>query len=333
MKLFKNYVLPTLALGLMLGATSCKKDDDDDMTDNTPDTPTEMKSETYDYNFNNGQLVSSSSYAGSHMDNLMASMTVEETGDNSSKITVTLENTVDGEMYMIHAHDAADPNTTPNGTPYNETPNSAVFTQMATGNGGDVSISQTVDMSFDDITASYEGFFVVHDPLQPISTTDLTTYLVLGTFAREQAAYTLTSEMFNYDFNTGQIAASFAYAGSHASNLGASIKLQELGDGSTRVSVMLNNSIDGEMYMIHSHDVADPNLTPNGTPYDETPNSDVCTMMATGNGASVSVSQMSSMSIGDLTTSYEGFFVVHDPLQAITTTDPTTYVILGEFAR
>ena len=31
--------------------------------------------------------------------------------------------------------------------------------------------------------------------------------------------------------------------------------------------------------------------------------------------------------------SYDGFVVVHDPLQAITTVDPTTYVILGVFAR
>lgn len=332
MKLFKNYLLPTLTIGLILGTASCKKDDDD-TTDDTPDTPTEMKSETYDYNFNNGQLVAGTAYAGTHMDNLTASMMVEETGDNTAKITVTLENTVDGEMYMIHAHDAADPSSTPNGTPYNETPNSAVFTQMLTGNGSSVSVSQTVNMSFDEITTSYEGFFVVHDPLQSISTTDLTTYLVLGTFARAQAAYDLTSEMFNYDFNTGQVAASFAYSGSHASNLGAMIKLQELGSGETRVTVMLNNSIDGEMYMIHSHDFADPTATPNGTPYDETPNGNVCAMMATGNGGMVSVSQKSTLSIAELTTTYEGFFVVHDPLQAITTTDPTTYVILAQFAR
>jgi len=34
-----------------------------------------------------------------------------------------------------------------------------------------------------------------------------------------------------------------------------------------------------------------------------------------------------------LTSTYEAFFVIHDPLQALTTTDPTTYVVLGVFAN
>ena len=68
-------------------------------------------------------------------------------------------------------------------------------------------------------------------------------------------------------------------------------------------------------------------------PYNETPNSDVCVMMIPGNGMSSNKSQISSKTYTELTTTYDGFFVVHDPTQAINTADPTTYVILGSFAR
>ncbi|NBC02007.1 MAG: hypothetical protein GVY15_14260 [Bacteroidetes bacterium] len=52
--------------------------------------------------------------------------------DGNAAITVTLENTRDGECYSVHAHDAADPETTPNNTPYNEKPNADVFAQATT---------------------------------------------------------------------------------------------------------------------------------------------------------------------------------------------------------
>jgi hypothetical protein len=242
-------------------------------------------------------------------------------------------NTIDGEMYMIHAHDAADPNTTPNNTPYNETPNGNVFVQMVNGNGGTVSASQTINMTYAEVTGSYNGFLVVHDPLQAVNTADVSTYLILGTFARAQNNGMLSSQMFMYDFNTGQVAPQYAYNGTHPSNLDGMLKVQALGDGTSRVSVMLNNTIDGEMYHVHAHDAADPNTTPNNTPYNETPNGAVCTFMVMGNGGMAGNSQISSMSLSDLSSVYEGFFVVHDPLQAITTTDPTTYVLLGSFAR
>jgi hypothetical protein len=267
------------------------------------------------------------------MDNLMASMMVEEVSANETMISVTLTNTVDGEMYMIHAHDAADPATTPNGTPYDETPNGNVFTQMANGNGGNVTVSQTVSMSYSSIINDYEGFFVVHDPLQPISTTDISTYLVVGSFARMQAESNLSSMSYNYDFNTGQLDPSFEYSGMHNNDLSAQLKVQELANGSSRVTVALMNSMNGETYMVHAHDQADPMSTPNGTPYDETPNSDVLAFGIEGNGMTAYNSQISSMSYSDLTMNYSGFFVVHDPLQAIDTTDPTTYVVLGVFAN
>lgn len=316
-------------LAAAIGFQSCKKEE---MEPETPVTPT-MQSSTYNYEFNNGQVVASAAYSGQHMDNLSAKLMVEEISATQCKISVTLMNTIDGEMYMIHAHDAADPNMTPNGTPYNESPNANVLVQMVTGNGGSITATQVTNMSFSEVTASYNGFLVVHDPLQPISTTDISTYLIVGSFARTQTATNYSSADFMYDFNTGQVAPVYAYNGSHSTTLEGRLRVQELGDGSSRISVMLDNTINGETYMVHAHDAADPNMTPNGTPYNETPNSSVCTLMINGNGMTAGASQMSSMSFADITTMYEGFFVVHDPLQAVSTTDPTTYVLLGLFAR
>lgn len=326
MKTSKHLTLSVVALALVMGIQSCKKDEMD------PVTPAAMES-TFNYQFNNGQVVSSAAYDGSHMDNLTATMKVTELTSSTSRITLTLTNTIAGQTYHTHAHDAADPATTPNGTPYNEAPNTAVFTQMIMGNGGSVTVSQDVSMSYSAITTSYDGFLVVHDPLQVVTTTDISTYLVVGSFARAQAASTLSSGLFPYDFNTGQVAPAYAYNGTHAASLSGNLKIQELADGSSRVTVMLNNTMAGQMYHVHAHDAADPATTPNGTPYNETPNSGLCTMMISGNGGVAGNSQMSAMSYGDITAVYNGFFVAHDPLQAITTTDPTTYVLLGLFAR
>jgi len=321
----------TITAGVLAGMflfTSCNKDDDNDEVVD----PGMMRTATYEYEFNNGQVGAGTEYNGMHMDNLMATMKIEEKSGDMVKITVMIDNAIDGKMYMVHAHDAADPSTTPNGTPYNETPNTDVFTQMADGNGGTITLSQMVNMSYESITSNYEGFFVIHDPLQDLSTTDLSTYLVVGSFAREQAATNYEMATYNYDFNTGQLAPSFAYMGSHPMDLKAMVKLQETAGG-TRVTAVLMNAVNGETYMVHAHDKAHPNTTPNGTPYNESPNSDVCTLMLMANGGMAHNSQLSSMTFMELTMQYEAFFVVHDPMQAIDTTDPTTYVILGEFAR
>lgn len=167
--------LVLLAIVFMGAATmtSCSKDDDDD-----------KMSTSFNYAFNTGQVGAGTAYSGSHPTNYSATMKVEELSDSKSRISVTLNNTVTGQMYMLHAHDAAAAATTPNGTPYNETPNSAMFVQMATGTGGAVTVSQEVDFSYDYITNTYSGFFVSHDPTQPISTTNIATYLVVGGFAR-----------------------------------------------------------------------------------------------------------------------------------------------------
>lgn len=323
----KNYlprIWNLMMLGIaFVGLVSCSEDDGTDG---------EMMSMTYDYAFHNGQTVASAPYDGTHDGTLSAQLMLEEM-DGGTMVTVVLMNTVDGEMYPVHAHDAADPATTPNGTPYNESPNSDLLVQMASGNGGTVAVSQMTDMTYEEITMSYEGFLVVHDPLQDINTADISTYLIVGSFAREQAMPQYESAMFSYDFNTGQVAEAYAYSGEHADNLSAMITVQELADGQSRVTVDLMNTVDGETYATHSHDVADPEQTPNGTPYNESPNADVFVQMIMGNGMTARGSQISTYSYTDLTTSYEAFLVVHDPLQNITTTDPSTYVILGSFAR
>lgn len=316
--------LAILSLGILLG--SCKKEE-------MEPTPAAMQTATFNYEFNNGQLIASAAYDGTHMDNLSAKVKVDEISSTQSMITVTIMNTVSGATYNVHSHDAADPTTTPNGTPYNETPNANVLVQQVTGNGGTVTVTQTVDMSFSALTTTYEGFLVIHDPLQAMSTVDISTYLVVGTFARTQAASNLSSSSFMYDFNTGQVSSAYAYNGAHPNTLSGMLKVQQLADGNSRVSVMLDETLSGEMYHVHAHDAADPNTTPNGTPYDETPNSALCTFMIMGNGGTAGNSQISTLSYSDITTNYSGFFVVHDPLQAITTVDPTTYVLLGLFAQ
>jgi hypothetical protein len=326
---FKKSMFAVVALGLVFTATSCD-DDDDDMTDDA------KKSMTYAYEFNNGQVASGTAYEGMHRDDLMAELTVTEKTSTTAEITITIQNTVDGQTYMVHAHDAADPSTTPNGTPYNETPNGMVLATMITGNGGEASTTFEAQMSYSAIVNDYSGFFVIHDPMQAINTADISTYLVVGSFARTQTATNLEAKTYAYAFNTGQLVAAFAYAGSHSSDLAATLKVQELASGNARVSVMLENTIDGEMYMVHAHDAADPATTPNGTPYNETPNADVLALRAMGNGGDVMMSNninASSETYAELTSSYDGFFVVHDPLQAINTADPTTYVILGLFAK
>lgn len=153
--------------------TSCSDDDED------------LRSMTYTYDFNTGQVGAGTAYSGNHAGTLTATLTIDEMEDGGSMVTVNLTNTVSGETYAIHAHDAADPATTPNGTPYNETPNGNLLVQMVESTGGNLTATQETDLSYNQITTEYEGFFVVHDPLQPINTADISTYLVVGSFARE----------------------------------------------------------------------------------------------------------------------------------------------------
>lgn len=295
--------------------------------------PFVAKETSFSYSLHNGQAVPSAPYGGVHPNDFAVEMSLKEKEDGTTDITVELMNTIAGATYHIHAHDAADASTTPNGTPYSESPNVDVLAQMVEGNGNTVSVTQNANLSYDELTSTYSGFFVVHDPLQSISTTDITSYLVVGGFARAGGSVDLGSQTFSYDFNTGQLVPDFAYAGTHPTSLGASIQVDELADNRSRVTVRLMNTMDGEAYHMHAHDMADAATTPNGTPYIESPNGGVFAGMVTGNGGMVGATNISDMSYDMITSSYDGFFVVHDPLQAISTVDPTTYVVLGVFAR
>ncbi len=320
-----NFTTTLFALFVLVACcTSCGGDDDVD--------PVDLQSTSFAYQFHNGQTVPSAPYAGTHSDDFSITMDLEELENGNTMITMNLMNTVDGATYRLHAHDVDDPATTPNGTPYDESPNADIFAQSVQGNGGNVSISQEASISYFDLTNTYDGFFVAHDPLQDISTTDISTYLVVSTFARAQTATSYTSSTFTYDFNTGQIAPNFLYVGSHPTDVSATIRVAELAEGS-RITVSIMNTLDGETYPTHAHDTADPTTTPNNTPYNETPNGEVYAGALAGNGGTVSLANISPMSYDEITTTYSGFFVVHDPLQAVNTTDPTTYIILGSFAR
>lgn len=293
-----------------------------------------LLSSSFDYSLHNGEVVETAPYGGSHDTDFSASIKIDEMENGNAMVSVTLNNTMDGMTYHTHAHDGADAASTPNGTPYIETPNSDVYQKAIEGTGGSVTVSQESTMSYTELVNTYEGFFVVHDPLQAVSTTDIGTYLVVGSFGRDQGTpANLSSSTFNYDFNTGQLVADFAYAGSHDSSLGASIRVDELAGNKSRIVVSLTNTMDGETYATHAHDMADPATTPNMTPYIETPNGNVFAGPITGNGGTASRASVSDMSYEMITANYDGFVVVHDPLQAVSTTDPTTYVILGVFAR
>ncbi len=324
-KSFTNQVLfGAVAIVSLLFFSACNKDDDS----NRP-----LQSMSFDYQFHNGQAVPSVPYLGIHPSNFSATLRLEELENGGTRITVSIQNSMEGETYHVHTHDAAAPSSTPNDTPYNETPNADIFAQALMGNGGIATINQETTTSFEELTANYEGFFVIHDPLQAISTVDIGTYLVVGGFARNQTTVAYASSTFEYDFNTGQLVPDFAYEGTHNDNLSATITVAELAENKSRVTVHIKNSMNNETYHTHVHDVADPTSTPNGTPYMETPNVDVFVAPIEGNGTIAAKAVISPKSHEEITSTYEGFFVIHDPLQTISTTDPTTYVILGSFAR
>lgn len=322
-----------LAITMLSFFTAC--DDDSSPTGGND----ELRSSTFSYSFNEGQLLDddNTAYRGEHQRNVSAEIMIEEMENGNASVTVTLNNTMDGMDYPVHAHDMADPETTPNGTPYNETPNGNVFAQAITGNGSSVSATNETEMMYDALVNEYEGFFVVHDPTQEISTVDLTTYLVLGVFGQDLQAgdSSLRSETYEYAFNEGQLLGddATAYASDHPRNFSATLMIEERGDGNANVSVTINNTLDGFDYAVHVHDAADPSTTPNGTPYNETPNGNVFAGMISGNGDSASSTNETEMSYTELVNEFEAFFVVHDPTQPISTVDLTTYLVLGTFAE
>lgn len=299
----------------------------------------ELRSVSFTYAFNEGQLLSNveTAYRGDHERDLSAEITIAELENGNASVTVTLTNTLQGVDYPVHAHDSADPATTPNGTPYYETPNSDVYAGAISGNGGTASNTNVTNIPYNELVDQYDGFFVVHDPTQEISTTDLTTYLVVGVFAQslEPAESSLRSSSFEYAFNEGQLLDNEAtiYNGDHPRNFSATLDIQERGNGMANVMVTIHNTLDGFNYPVHVHDAADPSTTPNGTPYNETPNGDVFVAMIAGNGDSNSSTVQTEMMYSELLEEFEAFFVVHDPTQDISTTDLSTYLVVGVFAQ
>ena len=172
----KNIIINSLLLFTLLAAFSaCQKQDD----------VKQMESKTFTYDFNTGQVAAVYAYdpsVGTHPSTLKAELTLDEMENDMTKVTVKLLNPVAGETYMVHSHVKADPSTTPNNTPYLETPDATVFAMPITAAEGEKSF--TSNMSFEKLTTEYEAFLVVHDPLQPVTTTDPTTYVILGNFAR-----------------------------------------------------------------------------------------------------------------------------------------------------
>lgn len=339
MKKYWN-VTKTMSLGLMvagLGLFSACNDDPE------PEMPFTPGMETFDYAFNEGQLLDNPATAyngdgeGDHPRNLSAQLEITEMENGNAEVTIRLENGLDGMQYPVHVHDAADPSTTPNGTPYNETPNGDIFAGMISVSNGMGSGSMETEMDYQMLLDTYEGFLVVHDPTQDLSTTDLGTYLVLGVFGQDlaEAEANLRTETFMYDFNEGQLLdnTDLAYEGDHARDLMAEIMVEEMIDGTSKITISLMNTMEGMTYMVHAHDAADPTTTPNGTPYNETPNGDIFAGGIEGNGGTVMAENELEISYNELTRDYEGFLVVHDPTQEISTTDLTTYLVLGAFAR
>lgn len=160
--------------------------------------PTEavLRTATYTYAFNRGQLGEGTAYQGAHATNMTAVFTIEELSENRCRVKMLLNHAIEGTTYLIHAHDAANPESTPNNTPYMETPNEAVLSLAITGAGHSHGRSgqrvvhitakgeQESRFGFDYLTQVYDGFIVVHDPLQPVSTNNLRSFLVVNKFAR-----------------------------------------------------------------------------------------------------------------------------------------------------
>jgi hypothetical protein len=175
-ELMRNLKVTVAALTMfVLSATTftaCKKDK-------------EMKTQTLNFPFNTGQVGAGTAYSGSHPNNLTAKIVLTELEGEQCKLTVSLMNSVSGKDYNIHVHDAADPTTTPNGTPYNEAPNASILSTTIAGNGGTATKDYTATNSYNYIVNTYGGgFLVVHDP-DNFSTTNLTTYLVVASFNPE----------------------------------------------------------------------------------------------------------------------------------------------------
>ena len=283
---------------------------------------------TFNYAMHNGEVVSSSHYDGMHPTNFGAIIGLIENENQSTDIIITLNNTVSGLTYKVNAHEASSDAQVPYGGVDAE-----VFSQRIEGNDLEsVFMMQTSNLSFDELLGDYDGLLVIKDPLRSDGSEEVSDDLILAPFAKRQDR-SLRRMVFEYAFNAGQVNPAFAYTGDHPSTFAADVQLDELATGNTRISVRLMNTVEGEMYATHVHDMADTLSTPNNTPYLETPNTDIFAQAIEGNGAQVSFTNFSTISFQNLTEVYNGFFVVHDPFQEVSTSDPSTFLVLRAFAR
>ena len=131
------------------------------------------------YAFNTGQVDNSYAYTGTHRDDFTVELTLTEREDQKTEIKVIIVNALAGETYSVGAYDKVDPATN-NGLPFSATPNTAILSETIIDKG----VTFVSDQSFDELVNNYEGFLIIHDPLQAISGTDPSTYLILGDFTK-----------------------------------------------------------------------------------------------------------------------------------------------------
>lgn len=316
--------LPLLFLPALL---SCEKGG------NTEEADQELS--RYSYRLNNGEAKAGTAYRGQHSTDFSARLEVKEAANGKLLLQVTLHNTRAGETYLVHAHDAADSAQTPQGLPYREEPNTDLLALQIQGNGGTISQSQeTAAYSYEEIVSDYQGFLIVHDPLQPVAIADWSSFLSLGTFARNQGpAPDYASASYTYSFNTGQVDTAFAYRGPHTNSLEAELTIEEVAHGASRIIVDLSPTSSGEIYRVHAHDKVDSSTSPSGLPYKKLFNGNILAQAVTSSGGALRVTQLAGQRFATITTQYRGYLVVHDPLQGMNTSDPTTFLVMNDFAE
>jgi hypothetical protein len=162
----------TLLLFLSFSLLACEKDQE----------PESHSPPSFSYSFNEGQNELKTAYTGDHPRDLRAEMQLLEGDSGGTRIRITFSNTLDGETYAVHAHDYDADSTI--GLPYEFSVNTAVLNQNPVGRTGTLEIEQHSDSSVAYFENRYQGYLVVHDPLQPVQTKKPSSFLILGRFAR-----------------------------------------------------------------------------------------------------------------------------------------------------
>lgn len=152
--------------------------------------------------------------------------------------------------------------------------------------------------------------------------------VVLGCNKVEDEEIALRSETFNYTFNNGAMGSGTAYNGTHDRSLSAQIKIEELQDGRTSFSAILNGTIPGAVYKVHIHDYQSP-VAPSFLPYKTTPNISILATDVVGNGATAVSGGISTMGYDQFINAYKGILIVHDPA-VFSVTSMSTFLVFGK---